>query len=301
VTQSPANAAHESLPATGRRFVDAHMHLWDARTHPWYHFPVPGNDFGLGLKQPFPDVYTLSDYRKSMAIIDVRKCVHVTAVARAEDVLTESAWIGDIAQRGELIRAIIGTIDQKKTPQEIDAMLDRECASPLYRGIRMLEGLDYQSPSAHRLLDELASRNLVYDAVAHSDGGIAAAARGLRQHEDLIVVLEHTGWPSAIGKDAFAAWRHEMQDFARLPNTSCKLSGLGMVVHATRPEVFSDYFCACIDLFGPERCMFASNFPVDLGYGNSADLFAVFEQVAGRFTQEAQLLFEGTAERIYRI
>jgi predicted TIM-barrel fold metal-dependent hydrolase len=48
--------------------------------------------------------------------------------------------------------------------------------------------------------------------------------------------------------------------------------------------------------------MFASNFPVDLGYGTSADLFAVFEQVAGRLADnEAQLLFEGTAERTYRI
>jgi L-fuconolactonase len=291
-------------PADGRprRFVDPHMHLWDLRAHAWYQFPAPGDDSGLGLIRPFPEVYTLDDYRASVAAVDVRKCVHVSAVSRAEDVLAESAWIGAIAQRGGLIRALVGTVDLKLAPDEISALLERECGSPLYRGIRVLEGLDYTAVAAQGLLNELAARNLVYDAVAHSGGGIAAAARGLRMHEDLRVVLEHTGWPAAVGREAFLAWRLEMQEFARLPNTACKLSGLGMVVHGTRADVFSDYFCACIDMFGPERCMFASNFPVDLSYGEAADLLAIFEQVAGRYTaQEAQFLFAETAERIYRI
>jgi L-fuconolactonase len=177
--------------------------------------------------------------------------------------------------------------------------LDRECSYRIYRGIRLLGGLDYDGAVAEALLRALASRHLVYDAAARSDGGIAAAARGLRRHDALRVVLEHTGWPVAAGKDAFQAWRREVEQFAQLPNTFCKLSGLGMVLHSTQLNVFSDYFRACIDLFGVSRCMFASNFPVDLSYGTAAELFSVFEHVASHYSEaEATMLFERTAERV---
>jgi predicted TIM-barrel fold metal-dependent hydrolase len=75
-----------------------------------------------------------------------------------------------------------------------------------------------------------------------------------------------------------------------------------MIVHSTDLKVFRAYFDACISLFGPNRCMFASNIPVDLCYGTAAELFSVFEAVAGEYTaDEARALFEGTAERVYRI
>jgi L-fuconolactonase len=285
-----------------KRFIDAHMHLWDVHENPWYRFPVPGNDFGFGLKQPFPDSYLMDDYLTSMCVVDLIQCVHVTAVTEAKDVEAESAWIADIARRTDVVHAVIGTVDLQKPLREIEAMLDRESARPLYRGIRLLGGLDYDSAPAAGLLAALASRRLVYEVVARSDGGIEAAARALRRHEDVVAVLEHTGWPAALGKTAFGKWRREMQLFARLPNAFCKLSGLGMVVHRTQADIFGDYFRACIELFGPDRCMFGSNFPVDLGYGGAAELLSLFEQVAAEYTdEEASMLFEHTAERVYRL
>jgi L-fuconolactonase len=290
------------VTAVKRRFVDPHMHLWDVGANPWYRFPVPGNDFGLGLQQPFPDTYVLNDYLESMTVVDLKKCVHVTAVTGPQDVAAEGTWITNIARSNNVIRAVVGTVDLRKPRRDIEATLNNECAHPLYRGIRLLEGLDYEGPLGDALLRTLASRGLVYDAVAHSDGSIAAAAKGLRRHEDLVVVLEHTGWPIAVGEGAFEAWHREMKLFAELPNTFCKLSGLGMVVHSTDLEVFQAYFRASIELFGPDRCMFASNFPVDLAYGSSADLFAVFESVArGYGEDEAAMLFERTAEHVYKI
>ena len=84
-----------------RRFVDAHVHLWDLHNNgSWYQFPVPGpNDFGLGLKEPFPDLFTWDDYRASVATVDMVKWVHVTAVSAAKDVEAESAWLRPIAEK----------------------------------------------------------------------------------------------------------------------------------------------------------------------------------------------------------
>jgi predicted TIM-barrel fold metal-dependent hydrolase len=93
-----------------------------------------------------------------------------------------------------------------------------------------------------------------------------------------------------------------MAAFAALPHAYCKLSGLSMVVHNMKLEDFRKYYDTCIDLFGARRCMFASNFPIDLLYGKAEELFAVFEAIAKSRTEaEAADLFAGTAERAYRV
>jgi predicted TIM-barrel fold metal-dependent hydrolase len=285
-----------------RRFVDPHMHLWDLGQNPWYQFPTPGDDWGLGMKEPFPDRYVLDDYLASLAAADLAKCVHVTAVTGVQDVEAESRWIAEIAKARGLPNAIVGSVDAARSAAEVEAALDAAMEDASFRGIRLLGGLDYASAQGEAILSALRRRQLIYDAVAQQAGGISALAKALRRHEGLVVVLEHTGWPHALGADAFREWRAEMAELAALPNTCCKLSGLGMVVHSTDLGVFSKYFGACIEMFGPSRCMFASNFPVDLGYGSFDDLLAVFEAVAGKGSaEEADALFAGTAERVYRI
>ena len=147
----------------------------------------------------------------------------------------------------------------------------------------------------------MSSAGLIYDAVANT-GGIATAARGIERYPDLTVVLEQTGWPLATDDDHFKAWAAEMAIFAQRPNSYCKLSGLGMVVHRNDVAIFRKFFDECIRLFGADRCMFGSNLPVDLSYGSGADLLAVFEAVASHYSEaEAANLYADTAERAYRI
>ena len=287
-----------------RPFVDAHMHLWDSTRNPWYIFPVPGgDDFGMNLQleKAFPESFLLDDYLAALKPADVRKCVHVTAVITPDHAEAESRWIaGIMAERG-LPNAIIGTVDTAQSGEQIDALLDRERAHPAFRGIRVLAGLDYAMPVADTILSALASRDLLYDAVAHP-GGIAPLAEALGRHETLAVVLEHIGWPLSDDLDTHAAWRKEMAALAARPNAHCKLSGLPMFVHRADLDIFRRYLDDCIDLFGAERCMFGSNFPVDMSYVSFAEIFEIFEAVAAdRSPREADLLFGGTAERIYRI
>ena len=285
-----------------RAFVDAHMHLWDSIANPWYAFPVPGNDWGLGLKDCFPARFLLAEYGQAVASMDVRKCVHVTAVTRAKDAVAESRWIEAVARAEPLIRATVGTVDLAMSLNEIETALDRETASPRFRGIRILNGMDYDDPLSQGILRTLTRRKLVYDAVTRFDKGIAAAAAALRGHERLTVILEHCGWPSTHGTDQFTSWRRELRELAALPNTYCKLSGVGMWTHQADSQVLGNYYQACIDLFGPERCMFASNFPVDLSYGQADAVFAAFEAVAQKYNaREQAALFGGVAEQIYLI
>lgn len=285
-----------------RKFVDSHLHLWDLTANPWYAFPQPGpDDFGLGLTEPFPDVFGWDEYARSVAELDLVKFVHVTAVTRPGDVEAETAWVDAIARETHLPYALIGTVDLTQPLDDIIATLDREQRFQHYRGLRLLGGADYTDQKIQTLLSLMAERKLVYDAVANT-GGIAAAAKGLERHPDLVTVLEHTGWPLATDDAHIAAWREEIAAFAALPNTYCKLSGLGMTVHGNALDLFRRFFDPAIASFGPERCMFGSNFPVDLNYGPAGELFAIFDAIAADFTAaDADSLFAGTAERVYRI
>lgn len=285
-----------------RRFVDAHVHLWDLDHNNWYQFPQPGpNDFGLGLKEPFPDVFLWDDYLTTVATVDLAKWVHVTAVTQNKDVEAESAWVAPIAESAGIPYAIIGSVDLAQSMKDIEANLEREMRNPAYRGLRLLGGADYTAQQTHDLLAHMAKTNLVYDCVANP-GGIATAAKGIARHPDLVVVLEHTGWPTSLDDAHFQLWKSEMAEFAAQPNTICKLSGLGMTVHENDTATFRKFFDECIRLWGTSRCMFASNFPVDLMYGSGSDLFAVFEEIASRYSDaEAADLYAGTAERTYRI
>ena len=292
------------MSKTGRSFVDAHMHLWDSTANPWYAFPVPGgDDFGMNLqlRKAFPGRFLLDDYLAALAPATVRKCVHVTAVMTPDHVEAESRWIADMARERGLPNAIIGTVDPAHPAAEIEAMIDRERANPAFRGIRVLAGLDYATPAADIILSALASRDLLYDAVAHP-GGIAPLAEAMGRHDGLTVVLEHAGWPLSDDLDTYAGWREEMAALASRPNAYCKLSGLPMFVHRADKEIFRRYLDSCIDLFGVDRCMFGSNFPVDMSYATFAEVLDIFEPVAAdRGEEAAGALFGGNAERVYRI
>ncbi len=131
------------------------------------------------------------------------------------------------------------------------------------------------------------------------------------------IVLDHLGGPLCAGRDAAlsAEWRREMRALARLPNVRVKLGGLGMRVtgylfheRAAPPssrelaDAWKPWIATCIELFGPGRCMFESNFPVDKGMFGYPLLWNAFKRLtAGFATGERAALFSGTAGRVYGI
>jgi predicted TIM-barrel fold metal-dependent hydrolase len=138
---------------------------------------------------------------------------------------------------------------------------------------------------------------------------------------DIPVVIDHIGVPLGVGpyagqRDAvFAEWKRLLQKFAALPNVCIKLGGLGMSVfgfgfhQANRPptsaelaQTWGPYILTCIEIFGPSRCMFESNFPVDKGTCSYAVLWNAFKRItAGMSVDEKRLLYRDTAARFYRL
>jgi predicted TIM-barrel fold metal-dependent hydrolase len=149
-------------------------------------------------------------------------------------------------------------------------------------------------------------------------GELTAVARA---HPGATIVLNHAGGAIGIGPyagrrdEVFAEWRQSIVELARCPNVHVKLGGLGMRLfgfdvhsHELPPSseqlarAWRPYIETCIELFGPQRAMFESNFPVDKGTCSYQALWNAFKRIAaGTSNADKQALFSGTATRVYRL
>ncbi len=149
-------------------------------------------------------------------------------------------------------------------------------------------------------------------------GDLVDLARAL---PELPIVLDHLGGPLGIGPYAGQrdkvreAWRPPMQELAACPNVALKLGGIGMSIYGlgwhkrekapSSTELvaaWGDDIRWCIDLFGPERCMFESNFPVDKRGCSYVVLWNAFKRIASGCSEaEKALLFHDSAARFYRL
>ena len=93
-----------------------------------------------------------------------------------------------------------------------------------------------------------------------------------------------------------------MQLLAELPQVSCKISGLGMFDHDWSVDSIRPIVESCVDIFGADRCMLGSNFPVDKLHGDYSRVWGAFEEILGTLPDTAQAaLFGDTARAFYRI
>ena len=122
-------------------------------------------------------------------------------------------------------------------------------------------------------------------------------------HPGTTLIVNHTGmFVDRASVAGWRAWRDGLRGLAQCPNVMVKISGLGMIDHTWTAESIRPYVLETIDAFGFERCMFASNFPVDRLHGTYRGIWSAFAQVvADASVAEHAALFRENAGRIYRI
>lgn len=283
--------------------VDAHFHLWDLSSHRWYpamQEPAPGETFeSLGDVTRMARDFLLPEYRAEVEGYELAGLVHVSAVTAPRLYIEETAWADSLLAEAGVPFGLVGAVDPGLSRAELEADIDAQAASPRLRAIRVLAGLDPESAFAADLCELLRERGLRLDLVAHP--GDAAGLRPLLERfADLDVVLEHAGWPDGTGAEDFAAWKRAVAGLAEHENVTCKVSGLGMVTHSLAPEALGLWVETSLELFGPERCFFGSNFPVDAMYGTYGDLVASIEAATAVLAPAQQrAFFVENALRVY--
>lgn len=295
--------------------VDAHMHLWDLTriSYPWLTPPLP---VGItGDVSPIARNYLLDDYLEDVAAHDSRlhvtKVVHVEAGANPADSVAETQWLQSIADARGFPHAIVAHAELEKPG--VAALLAQHAAHRNVRGIRQI--LNWHADRAKTytprdlLADEswhegfalLARHGLSFDLQIYPSQ-MPAAARLAARHPDIPLILNHTGMPLERNTAGVAAWRAGMRALAARPNVAVKISGLAMLDWHWSRDSLQPFVHETLEIFGADRVMIASNFPVDRLFGTLAAFYQAYRALLGGASEDERTrLFAGNAERLYRI
>ena len=281
------------------RIVDAHVHLWDPANAEWYPYLAGQRDLGMGDVTGMARHFTPEAYQAEAEGWKVEKLINVAAATGRHSV-AETLQLDRQAEESGQPAAIVGGLPAADSAADAIAMLDEQLAAPRFRGVRPM------SPKAPPVPDDevlraLAERDLVFELMAHPPQLAEAAAR-LADHTDLVVVVEHTGWPRSSSEEERELWAAGIDALAAAgPHVHCKLSGLAMPLGAMSADAFRPWIEHAIAAFGTSRCLFASNFPVDGLHGSLDQLWSAYAEVtAGLPAEDVDALFASNAERLYR-
>lgn len=297
------------------KVVDPHMHLCNFGTirYPWLEDPRP--DCFLSPYDALARCHGVADFLRNAEEIEVLKVVHVENSPAPEDRIRETQWLQSIANDPNscgMPNGLVAAIDL--SAPDLELTLTAYQSFPAMRGVRQMLNV-HESPfydyvgchfmsnpawqSGFRLLSKFG---LSFDLHIYPSQMREAAALA-RSNSNTTVILNHTGM--FVDRNTLAGWRnwHDgMRMLAACPTVMVKISGMGMLDHDWTIESIRPYVLETIDCFGIDRCMFASNFPVDGLYGSYSNLWNAYHAcVAGFGETEKEKLFRANAERIYRI
>ena len=273
--------------------IDAHHHLWnyDTEDYAW-----------IG-----PEMNVLRrDFMPADLHIEMQQAGVDGAIAvQARQTLQETAWLLSLAAQNEFMRGVVGWAPLIDAAVSDD--LERLAAQPKLKGIRHV--LQDEPDDFYMLrndfnagITQLRRFNLVYDVLIF-ERHLPQTIQFLDRHPDQVFVIDHIAKPR-IREGLLSPWRENLKELARRSHCFCKLSGV--LTEADwqnwRPEGIHPYLDAALDAFGPNRCLFGSDWPVLLLADSYAGWVATVKNFVSRLssTEQARVL-GGTAAEVYRL
>jgi predicted TIM-barrel fold metal-dependent hydrolase len=280
--------------------VDAHHHIWRRADLAWLNGPMLPRIFGP--YEPLRRDYLAAEYIAQATAAGIGQSVYVQANWPLERSLDEVRWVHSVHEETGWPRAIVGSADLFD-PNASETLHAQAEASPLMRGTRLQlhwhENEQYRYASApDRMHDpvfrdnvaRLAELDWVFELQVFTPQ-MHDASRVVAEHPDVQFVLIHAGMPEGD----LGAWRAALEELAPLGNLAVKLSGQGTFVHRLDRELIGTVAGTSLELFGADRCMFGSNFPIESLWTDLPTLVGAWRDV---LPQEA---LDDTARRIYRL
>lgn len=322
------NQLREDVIDPGREIVDPHHHLWP-KPHLSYDLEELWSDTQDGHN------VTATVFMECGSAYRADGPEHLRPVGETEFVTAASERAAQSPEKAQ-IAAIIAHADLRRA--DLDEILDAHVAAAKgrFRGIRHAGACDpnpealsiagrapvglYADPDFRRGVARLGERGLTYDTwnYHHQMKDFAALARAV---PGTTMILDHFGTPLGVGRyegkrdEIFAKWKDDIAEVAACPNVHAKLGGMAMPDNGfgwnTREkppssdefvEAQAKWYHHAIACFGPERCMFESNFPVDRLSISYRTLWNGLKKIAADYPEAAQAaMFSGTARKVYKL
>ncbi len=322
------SSVREEIIDPDREIIDPHHHLWH-RTGWNYELDELWSDTGDGhnvIQTVFLECGSEYDTEATEHLQPVGETRYVAGIAEASRADDSQATIAGIVSRADL------------THPGLDEVLDAHEAAGqgLFRGIRHSGASDphpealtipgraqpglYNEDAFRQGVARLGERGYTYDTwhYHHQNEDFCSLARAV---PDTTMILDHFGTPLGVGRfqgkreEIYTQWCKDIEAIAGCQNVVAKLGGLAMPDngfgwHEQSQPPSSDefveqqarYYHHTIECFGPDRCMFESNFPVDRMSLSYHVLYNGLKKIAARYTDSEQAaMFAGTARRVYRL
>lgn len=293
--------------------IDAHHHIWDltANRYPWL-VDEPEHHFFMGNYDALKRDYMPDDYKRDAAGHNVLATVHVEAEMDRATQVAETRWLTEMNRRHGMPGAIVA--HAWFHAPDAEAVIAAHAAFPLVRGIRskpatsltpaaMTPGapMTMQDPAWLRGFALLEKYGLSWD-LRVPFWHLAEAAEVARGFPRTRIVLNHTGFPWDRSEEGLAAWRQQMVVIARCPNVHLKISEFGLKAAPWDYESNRRVVHDALAIFGVERCIFATNFPVaGMRIGYDALVRAMSRMVSHLPASDRERFFWRNAAEFYRI
>ncbi|AMJ59704.1 amidohydrolase family protein [Bosea sp. PAMC 26642] len=287
--------------------VDSHFHIWRQADLPWLVGPMQPRIFGP--YEPIQRDYPVAEYLADCLPSGVTEAVYVQANWAPSRFLDEVEFVSQASEESGFPIAIVAYADMRT--EDVRPQLDALAQNPRVRGVRMQlhwhENPLYRFASGSDLCRELrlqANINRLADYGYSFDLQVFAqqmegAAELAFNCPKVTFVLQHAGMLEDLSPEGLDAWREGMAQLAGQPNIVSKLSGLGTFQRRNDPDHIRFVVSETLALFGVERCLFGSNFPIE-------KLWTTYSELVGAHRgavpdSAADHVFSHTARRVYRL
>ena len=290
--------------------IDTHHHIWLRKDVAWLADPPIPRMFGdyFGLRRDYP----VQEWINDIVPQGVTKSVHVTAMWGPGRALDETRWLQATADKHGFPHGIVCNVDLADANAE--AALKAQKQFPNLRGVRQM--LYWDSPTVRQAVPRpdycnapefrrgfalLEKHDLSFELQVYA-GQAAYAAELVKAFPNVRMILVHAGMLTERTPQAIEQWRSALTTLAAFPNVHVKLSGLGMysqgITFAQARQVIRD----AIQIFGIERTIYGSNFPLEKLHMSYADFFGIYRAVLSEYTESQQrAVLHDNAAKFYRL
>jgi predicted TIM-barrel fold metal-dependent hydrolase len=251
--------------------IDAHHHIWRQADLIWLQGPEQPRIFGsyCAIKRDYP----IAEYLEDIAGTGIERSVYVQANWPPQKFAEEAAWVQSVADEHGWPHAMVGYADF--TSDDACEQLRWLSIYPLMRGVRQQfhwhENPAFRfaarrdlpaDPAVHRNIARLADYGWTFDLQVFS-GQMAHAAVLARACPEATFILQHAGMLEDQSTEGWTQWREGMKQLADCQNVVTKLSAFGTFIRRNDPDFIARMVGETVAIFGTERCMFGSNFPIE--------------------------------------
>ncbi|MEZ6124495.1 MAG: amidohydrolase family protein [Planctomycetaceae bacterium] len=273
--------------------IDAHQHFWQLD------LPFEYGWLRSEQHQPICRDFLPTDLKPLIQQAGVSKTIFVQTQHNTQ----ENEWALELAQQNDFIAGVVGWVDLASPDCEGQLLEFKD--QPRFVGIRHITQDEPDDdfivrPNVIRGLKVLQKYDVPFDLLFYVKH-LKHAAVLARELPELRMVIDHLAKPR-IREGVTSGWIDDLKAAAAFPNICCKLSG--MVTEADwkhwKPADLKPYVETALDAFGPDRCMYGSDWPVCELAGSYQQVFSALKEIVGPLSEtECQAIFGGTANRFY--